>query len=201
MNKSESIKALAAALAKFQSEVTNPPNSKEVSAGKFSYKYAPLDEILNLVRPILSKHGLSIIQMPVMSEGMVGATTTLLHDSGEWIETEPILLKLDKQTAQGAGSAITYARRYAISAILGISSEDDDDASSIEFEQTKETNKQTNRNLSEKQIKRLYAIAYAAEIDADTVKDQVKRKYNKKVSELTKEEYDNVCNGYESLKK
>lgn len=208
MNKSESIKELATALAKFQNEVTNPQNSKTVSAGKFSYKYAPLDEILSLVRPILAKNELSIVQVPTMSDGMVGVTTTLLHSSGEWIETNPILLKLDKQSAQGAGSAITYARRYAISSILGISSEDDDDANSIEPESLNKkenkndnTNKTTKKNLSDKQISRLYAIASSASIDADTVKDQVKRKYSKEVSELNKEEYDTVCNGYENFKK
>lgn len=203
MNKSESIKNLAIALSKFQGEVNNPANSKTVSVktkvGTFSYRYAPLDEILSLVRPILSKYELSIVQIPIMSEGMVGVTTTLLHNSGEWIETEPILLKLDKQSAQGAGSAITYARRYAISSILGISSEDDNDANSIEPDKNKKAN--NHGNLSEKQIKRLYAIAYSVEVDANTVKDQVKRKYNKDVSELSKEEYDNVCNGYENLKK
>lgn len=138
MNKSESIKNLAGALATFQSEVTNPANSKKVSAGKFSYKYAPLDEILNSVRPLLSKNGLSILQAPTSSEGYISVSTILLHSSGEYIELDPITLKMDKITAQGAGSAITYARRYALSAVLGIASEDDDDANSIEPDNTKQ---------------------------------------------------------------
>ena len=148
MNKSESIKNLAIALTKFQGEIKNPANSKVVGAGSFSYKYAPLDEVLNLVRPILSKHGLSIVQAPIMADGMVGVTTTLLHESGEWIEFEPILLKMDKNTAQGAGSAITYARRYSISAVLGISSEDDDDANSIEPSTTKQLSQQSSNQSS-----------------------------------------------------
>lgn len=60
-------------------------------------------------------------------------------------------------------------------------------------------NKTTKKNLSEGQIKRLYAIAYSKNIDANTVKEQVKKRYNKEVTELTKQEYDNVCNGYEKL--
>ena len=205
MNKSESIGELATALSKFQGNIKNPANSKTVSAGKFSYKYSPLDEILNLVRPLLSENGLSIIQFPTSQGNTVGVTTMLTHSSGEFIEFDPIVLAMDKQSAQGAGAAITYARRYALSAILGISSEDDDDAISIEPESTSNKGKKSNTkgtgNLSEAQIKRLYAIANSAEVNADTVKDQVKRKYDKKVSELTKEEYEIVCNGYENLKK
>ena len=103
MNKSESIKNIAIALSKFQVEVKNPANSKTVSAGKFSYKYAPLDEILNLVRPLLSEQGLSIVQAPTSSEGYISVSTILLHNSGEYIEFEPVTLKMDKMTAQGAG--------------------------------------------------------------------------------------------------
>ncbi len=130
-----------------------------VGAGSFSYKYAPLDEVLNLVRPILSKHGLSVIQAPVMSEGMVGVTTTLLHESGEWIEFEPILLKMDKQSAQGAGSAITYARRYSISAVLGISSEDDNDANSIEPSTRNQSTSNKNNSLAtQNQLNLIYKL-------------------------------------------
>lgn len=132
MNKSDSIKELATALAKFQAEVQNPANTKKVSTGSFSYNYAPLNEILSQVRPLLSKHGLSIVQAPTTSENNILVSTMLIHSSGEWIELDPVALKMDKVTAQGAGSAITYARRYSLSAVLGISSEDDDDANSIE---------------------------------------------------------------------
>lgn len=125
MNKSESIQNLAAALAKFQEEIKNPANSADNPF--FKSKYAPLNDVLNLVRPILTKHGLSVLQSPSGDGQNIIVTTLLLHSSGEWIETEPLVLKADKPTAQGAGSAITYARRYAISAVLGISSEDDDD--------------------------------------------------------------------------
>lgn len=127
MNKSESIKELAISLSKFQSEISNPKNS--ASNPFFKSKYSPLSEVLNVVRPILSKYGLSIIQSPSSdtTTDYIIITTLLLHESGEWIEAEPLFLKMDKPTAQGAGSCITYGRRYAISAILGISSEDDDD--------------------------------------------------------------------------
>ena len=125
MNKSESIKELATALAKFQEEVTNPKNTADNPF--FKSKYAPLNDVLSLVRPILSKNGLSLLQSPSGDGERIVITTMLMHSSGEWIELDPLMLKADKVTAQGAGSAITYGRRYAVSAILGISSEDDDD--------------------------------------------------------------------------
>lgn len=209
MNKSESITEIAAALSKFQGEITNPINT--ATNPFFKSKYAPLNDVLNLVRPILSKYGLSVVQAPSGDGENIIVTTTLLHLSGEYIEFPNLVLKADKATAQGAGSAITYARRYALSAILGISSEDDDDgnhaettaskSNSTKSKDDKSNNKESKGNLTDAQIKRLYAKANSANIDADTVKDQVKRKYNKKVSELTKEEYDAACNGYDGLKK
>ncbi|HCQ91453.1 MAG TPA: ERF family protein [Clostridium sp.] len=126
MKKSESIKELASALKDFQAEVKNPKNV--ANNPFFNSKYAPLDEVINTVKEPLSKHGLSYIQMPNSEDGaLVAITTMLLHESGEWIESEPLKLKSDKPTAQCSGSSITYARRYQLSAMLGIASEDEDD--------------------------------------------------------------------------
>ena len=130
MNKSDSIKNLSIALAKFQGEVTNPSNT--ATNPFFKSKYAPLETVLNTVRSILSKHGLSVIQAPSTEDNNIVITTILIHESGEYIEPEPLKLKMDKVSAQGAGSSITYARRYALSSILGIASEDDDDGNHAE---------------------------------------------------------------------
>lgn len=210
MKKSESITKLAVALAKFQGEVNNPSNT--ATNPFFKSKYAPLDTVLNTVRPILSKHGLSIIQTPSTEENCIVVTTILIHESGEFIETEPLKLKMDKITAQGAGSAITYARRYSLSAVLGIASEDDDDGNLAE-----PTNKprmtsnantseiKTNRkpsSLSDAQIKRLYAIAHSKDkkFNKAVVDAQVKSKFKKEVKDLTRKEYDTACKGYENMK-
>lgn len=144
MNKSESIKELAVALSKFQGEIKNPANT--ANNPFFKSKYAPLNDVLNLVRPILSKNGLSVVQAPSGDGENIIVTTALLHESGEYIEFSPLVLKADKATAQGAGSAITYARRYAISAILGISSEDDDDGNGAEPQQPSNPKKQGQSN-------------------------------------------------------
>lgn len=134
MNKSESITNLAKSLCKFQNEVTNPKNT--ALNPFYKSKYSPLSDVLNLVRPILSKYGLSILQSPSGNATDIVITTFLLHESGEWIEFEPLLLRVEKPTPQGVGSAISYGRRYALSAILGISSEDDDDANHVSIQTT-----------------------------------------------------------------
>ncbi len=125
MNKSESITNLAKALSAFQSEIQNPKNTADNPF--YKSKYCPLNDVLNLVRPLLSKHGLSVLQSPSGNGSDIIISSILMHSSGEWIEPDPLILKADKPTAQGAGSAITYGRRYSLSAMLGVSSEDDDD--------------------------------------------------------------------------
>lgn len=127
MKKSETIANLASALSLFQGEVNNPKNT--ANNPFFKSKYAPLSEVINVTKPILAKNGLSVLQSPSGDGELIVITTLLMHSSGEWIEAEPLFLKADKVTAQGAGSAISYGRRYSLSAILGISSEDDDDGS------------------------------------------------------------------------
>lgn len=124
MNKSDSIKNLSVALCKVSDEIKNPNNT--ANNPFFKSKYAPLDDILNLARPLLSKNGLSLIQSPITDSDKVGVSALLLHTSGEFIEFEPFYFTT-KNTAQDAGSAITYARRYQVNAILGICGEDDDD--------------------------------------------------------------------------
>ena len=120
MIKSESIKELATALASFQKEIGNV--AKDATNPFFKSKYASLENVISTVKPVLAKHGLSFSQFPDED----GLTTTLMHSSGEYLQASAKLLLKD-QTPQGHGSAITYLRRYALSAILGIATEDDDD--------------------------------------------------------------------------
>lgn len=123
MKKSESIIELAKALAKFQSEIKDPSKSGKANYGK----YVTLDELLESIRPVLSQNGLSFLQFPGGDGQLITITTVLLHSSGEWIESEPFTLKSQKVDPQGAGSAVTYGRRYSLSAILGVAWDTDDD--------------------------------------------------------------------------
>jgi hypothetical protein len=93
----------------------------------FRNKFASLSAVREAVTPILAKHGISITQFPKTGEGVAGCVSRLMHASGEWIEEE-CLLPLDKNNAQGAGSCITYARRYSLQGIAGVVAEEDDDA-------------------------------------------------------------------------
>jgi len=123
MDRSESIKEIAGALNKAQAEMSGAKKGK--SNPFFKSKYADMNSVVDAVRIPFSNHGLSYSQFPLFREGLVGVETMLMHDSGEWISSE-LLLPLTKQDAQAAGSAITYARRYALQSIAGIPSEDDD---------------------------------------------------------------------------
>lgn len=123
MNQSESIKNLAAAMAAAQSEMGAA--IKGASNPFFKSKYADLGSVIQAVKTPFAAHGLSYVQFPVSGESSVGVTTRLMHSSGEWLEQD-YFIPLGKMDAQAAGSAITYARRYALQSIAGIPAEDDD---------------------------------------------------------------------------
>lgn len=128
MKHSESLIEISKALAKFQAEVSDPERTKKNAFLKA--KYVTLDALLQAVRPVLAKNGISFLQIPETSEGNVTVTTRLLHESGEWIEAEPFTLPLVKKDPQGVGSVVTYGRRYSLSSILGVAWEEDDDGNS-----------------------------------------------------------------------
>ena len=125
MNHSDSIKNIAAALAEFQADVKDPARNGENP--HFRSKYVQLDGLLAAVRPLLAKHGLSVIQSTGGNGQDIAVTTMLMHKSGEWIETDALMIKPAKSDPQGCMSAITYSRRYSLSAALGVAWDDDDD--------------------------------------------------------------------------
>lgn len=130
---SESIASLAKAYAQFQQEVSNPSNTAKNP--QFKSNYAPLDEVINTAKPVLAKYGLSVLQSTGSEGEAIKIVSILMHESGEYIQSDELTLPayqtkgggVKEFNAQGAGSAITYGRRYSLSAILGLASEDDDD--------------------------------------------------------------------------
>lgn len=94
--------------------------------GSYSYKYADLPDVLSAVRPILNRHGLTVTQAVAGERGSVSVTTRIYHEAGHVEEFGPIELG-GGSDARTAGSAITYARRYSLTAALGIATDDDDD--------------------------------------------------------------------------
>lgn len=124
-NKSESISNLAAALVAFSGEVKSI--EKDGKNPHFKSQYTTLDHMIDETKPLLTKNGLTVMQFPGGDGEKVTMRTMILHSSGEWIESEPLTLRPTKNDPQGAGSAITYARRYSYAAALSLSLGDDDD--------------------------------------------------------------------------
>lgn len=126
---SETIGALATALAEAQGELEPAEkNASAIVSGQTKRTYADLASVFEVLRKALPKHGLAVTQSLLPSDhGFVRVKTTLLHKSGEWLSSE-CTMPCDRQGGiQGMGSAITYARRYSISALIGVVSDDDDD--------------------------------------------------------------------------
>lgn len=117
---------LFSALSAYFEEVVNPEN---VANNTFlKSKYAPLGEVLNTVRPVMGKHGLSLIQVPqVLDSGDVSVQTIITHSAGAYISFPSLKGKPTKQDIQGVGAVITYLRRFAVNAITGVAGEVDDD--------------------------------------------------------------------------
>jgi hypothetical protein len=135
---SESIGAIAAALAKAQAELTNPEKSLTATiaipgphGGERSFRYAPLSSGLDIVRKNLGRHEIAAVQTTAIDSeaGLVRLTTVLAHSSGEWISSEwPVCPVSETATPHRMGAALTYARRYALFTLVGIAGEDDLDA-------------------------------------------------------------------------
>ena len=125
MERSESLVELTKALSKFQGEITSV--KKTAVNPFFKSKYADLDAVWEMCRKPLSSNGFALVQMPVELEGKLYLETLLIHTSGEYIKGY-LALNPKAMDPQAVGSAITYARRYAMSAMLGVSADEDDDA-------------------------------------------------------------------------
>lgn len=124
-SKSETITKIAAALVAFSGEVKSIAH--DATNPHFKSQYTSLDHMIDETKPILQKHGLTVMQFPGGDGEKITVRTMILHETGEWIETEPLTLRPVKLDPQGAGSAITYARRYSYAAALSLSLGDDDD--------------------------------------------------------------------------
>ncbi len=134
MEKSESIIELAKALSTFQGKIQ--PVKKDAANPFFKSHYATLDAIWDAIRKPLTDSGLSVTQtLDIRGEKSV-LNTTLLHSSGEWI-TSSMLLNPVKDDPQGLGSAISYARRYSLCAMLGIVADEDDDGATASIKPDK----------------------------------------------------------------
>lgn len=136
---SESLANLGKGLAEFNGEIQKIAHDGRNP--QFRSKYVTLDALIDATKPILQKYGLSVIQVPLSGEeSQIGVKSLLLHESGEFIESEPLFMKpmkmvkggdyVEAPDAQAAGSTISYLRRYSYQAILNLSTGEDDDGES-----------------------------------------------------------------------
>lgn len=146
---------LAVALVAAQKEMPRLHKDSEAevqtkSGGKYKYQYLSLESLLDQVLPVLNKHGLALLQMPSMSgNGDMRPTlrSLLMHESGESVETYMPLAVAADAGAQAVGSALTYARRYAILSMLALAPDEDDDGAAA---QKTRANEVRNRQSSER---------------------------------------------------
>src|SRR5215210_2231145 len=135
---SETIGAIAGALAKAQIELANPEKSLTATIrspfpreGERSFRYASLSSGLDLVRKSLGRHEIATVQSTSIDDaaGLIRLTTTLAHSSGEWVSSDwPVCPVSETAAPHRMGAALTYARRYALFTLVGIAGEDDLDA-------------------------------------------------------------------------
>ena len=135
---SETIGAIAAALAKAQAEITNPEKSLTATIRSpfpreedRTFRYAPLSSGLEIVRKCLGRHEIAAVQTTAIDNevGLIRLTTMLAHSSGEWISSDwPVCPVSETAAPHRMGAALTYARRYALFTLVGIAGEDDLDA-------------------------------------------------------------------------
>ncbi len=138
MKQSENITELLSELIKVQQEIpTMPKNAKA-----YGYKYTDLDTITKTIKPILKNHNIGYLQSVGSENGVQTLTTRIFNTKGEWLEdttTLPVISGTKNNAAQTLGMSITYTRRYALSSMLGITSDEDVDAN-----QNQQTNQQNN---------------------------------------------------------
>lgn len=124
MTHSEGLNELAAALAKAQAEMRGA--IKDGTNPHFHSEYATLASVWDACRGPLTAHGLSVVQVPSAEGPVVSMVTMLMHESGQWL-SGALTMTAVQNTPQGIGSAITYARRYGLAALVGVAPDEDDD--------------------------------------------------------------------------
>ncbi len=206
--------ALAAALVSAQADM--PALQRDKLNPHFKSRYLSLESLLEEVLPVLNSHGLALVQLPSFGLGQDGSTypalqTMIIHgESGESIETTMLLLAV-KSDPQGQGSAITYARRYSLMSMLGLSADEDDDGNAASSAKANATRKGASQrvpegesdgqrsatppgSISAAQLKRLHTLVGVHGLSAHTAKALIRRVAGVESSkDIPAEKYDAVC--------
>jgi hypothetical protein len=187
------INELAKAMNEFQAEIVTV--GKNATNPFFKNRYADLANVMKEAQPILTKHGLSVIQLPDNLEGAPALTTIVLHTSGQSVQaTVPLVLA--KQDPQGLGAAITYERRYAYAAALQIVIDEDDDGNRASRQQAAPKTVQKvfpgaevqGEPITEIQKRQFKSALTAMQIPEDEWAGYMVKNFNKPASQMSKAE-------------
>lgn len=180
MQLSESTKNIFKALADFKSEFNQP--MKDADNPFFKSKYVPLENVVDVIDETAPKFGLSYLQnLDTREDGYVGVQTIITHSSGEYIKLDFLYLKPDKATAQGSGSAITYARRYTLSSAFGVASDVDDDGNEASG------NRKGKSQITQEDVNAVISESYKNIIQLDKIKNLGQFDTNEKINAWVKE--------------
>lgn len=200
---SESVGAIFSALAKAQAEIQNP--SKNATNPHFKSKYSTLDEGLNVVREALSAVGICVFQRTYIVESVVILETVLGHSSGEWLSSNYPVIAMPYKPQDGL-SSLTYARRGALFAAVGIAGEDDDGNAAnkvgvISKPQKSETSEEESYKILVEMVEGLTKCKTADDLTLwhsanKTIKHKLRlddqativRQYNEKQTQISKEQ-------------
>lgn len=197
MSKSEQINELAKSLAIVQGSITHAV--KDSMNPHLKNKYADLASVWEACRKQLAENGLSIAQLPDgLEDNCLILDTTMFHTSGQWISSR-IKMPMPKQDPQGYGSALTYARRYALAAMVGVYQDDDDADSAVKKQTNTNTQAQVQKPavaqpsepelISQAQLQKLQILAKEQSLSGDDMKSIMAWKYKVDSSKkLTKQQ-------------
>lgn len=177
---------------------------KTRTGGTYEFSYTDLDGIFDAIRDVYKENKIAVLQNAhtTIEDGTTYVTveTMLLHESGEWVKSQPLKVAANTNI-QDMGGQITYMKRYSLSAMLGLATEKDDDANGSVGNEVEYGDKGGNK-LSQAQVNRAFAIAKSNGITPEQVKQAVMKDYKKtEVADLTKQQYDELCNRLENAKK
>ena len=207
--KSEQINELAAALSKAQASITGAV--KDSANPFFKSKYADLASVMDAIRMPFAAAGLSYIQGGVCDNGTWYMETMLMHSSGQYLTYRYPIICAKQNDPQAFGAATTYSRRFALSAIAGVSQVDDDgnyahqsQPAVVKIEvkpEVKPEVKTTDGIISEGQRKRLFAISKESLWTQDNVKDYIKSHGFESTKDISTAKYDMICDYIKSFPK
>lgn len=183
---------------KYFAEVTNPKNTKTNPFLK--NKYAPLDEVFNTIRDVMGKYGLSIMQIPTIQDDMVKVDALVFHSSGSFLAIEGLTMKSAKADPQTVGATLTYVKRYQLTSLMGVSSEEDEDGNN----DSDKKSSMTQEDLSKKTLSAIQStvtvLAKAKmQNDKKAVEKLIADTLGKKVAETVEGDKENLIKLYTSL--